>query len=61
MHTQKVAVTIPKDLMALIDEMSRNEGLSRSKYISSVLREKLESEKKRYVKKNMIKYFQINQ
>ena len=50
MHTQKVAVTIPKDLVALIDEISKNEGLSRSKYISSVLREKLESEKNRYIK-----------
>ncbi|MFW6104154.1 MAG: ribbon-helix-helix domain-containing protein [Bacteroidota bacterium] len=56
MHTQKVAVTIPKDLVALIDEISKNEGLSRSKYISSVLREKLESEKNRYIKE---KYNQV--
>ncbi len=49
MHTQKVAVTIPKDLVALINKIRKSEGLSRSKYISEVLREKLESEKNRFI------------
>lgn len=56
MHTQKIAVSIPKDLVALIDKISKNEGLSRSKYISLVLREKLEAEQNRYIKE---KYNQI--
>lgn len=56
MHTQKVAVTIPKDLVALIDEIRKSDGLSRSKYISEVLREKLESEKNRFIQE---KYNQV--
>ena len=45
MHTQKVAITIPADLVIMIDDISRQMGLSRSKYISTVLREKVLFEK----------------
>ena len=50
MNTQKVAVTIPKELVVMIDDISKKRGLSRSKFISSVLREKVTSERKRHVK-----------
>jgi metal-responsive CopG/Arc/MetJ family transcriptional regulator len=48
MHTQKVAVTIPKDIIIIIDKMSKQEGMSRSKFISRILREKVrEKEEKK--------------
>jgi len=50
MHTQKVAVTIPKDLIVVIDAMSKKKGLSRSKFISTLLKEKLTSDRNRHIK-----------
>ena len=50
MHTQKVAISIPKELVTMIDDISKKRGLSRSKFISTVLREKLISEKNRHIK-----------
>ena len=50
MHTQKIAISIPKELVTMIDDISKKRGLSRSKFISTVLREKLISEKNRYIK-----------
>ena len=50
MNTQKVAITIPGDLVAIIDDFSRRLGLSRSAYISIVLREKVNDEKERELK-----------
>jgi len=41
MNTQKVAITIPIDILAKIDAISGKLVLSRSKYISTLLREKL--------------------
>ena len=41
MNTQKVAITIPIDILAKIDVISKQLGLSRSKYISILLKEKL--------------------
>ena len=40
-NTRKVAMTIPEDLLGEIDEMSRHRGVSRSRLISELLREKL--------------------
>ena len=57
MNTQKVAITIPADLVAIIDEISRQLGLSRSKYISTVLREKVLSEKERQIKESYNRIF----
>jgi len=45
MNTQKVAITVPKDLIVVIDEISRLKGISRSKFISNVLSEKARDEK----------------
>ena len=41
MNTKKVAMTIPEDLLGELDEMSRQRGVSRSRLISELLREKL--------------------
>ena len=57
MHTQKVAITIPADLVIMIDDISRQMGLSRSKYISTVLREKVLSEKERQIKDSYNRVF----
>ena len=50
MNTQKVAITIPVDLVTMVDAISKERGMSRSKYISSVLREKVLNEKERQLK-----------
>lgn len=47
MPTQKIAITVPIDLIEMIDQASRALGLSRSRYISTVLREKLLHEQQR--------------
>jgi metal-responsive CopG/Arc/MetJ family transcriptional regulator len=41
MNTQKVAITIPADLVVMIDDISKQLGMFRSKNISTVLREKV--------------------
>jgi metal-responsive CopG/Arc/MetJ family transcriptional regulator len=50
MHTQKVAITIPKELVTMIDNISKKRGLSRSKLISIMLREKLMAERDQFIK-----------
>ena len=40
-NTKKVAMTIPEDLLREIDELSYQKGISRSRLISELLREKL--------------------
>ena len=50
MNTQKVAITIPTDLVSMIDDISKQKGMSRSKYISTVLREKAITEKEKRIK-----------
>jgi metal-responsive CopG/Arc/MetJ family transcriptional regulator len=57
MHTQKVAITIPADLVIMIDDISKQLGLSRSKYISTVLREKVLIEKERQIKDSYNRVF----
>ena len=50
MNTQKVAITIPSDLVVMIDAISRRRKVSRSRFISTVLREKLIEERNRHLK-----------
>jgi metal-responsive CopG/Arc/MetJ family transcriptional regulator len=57
MNTQKVAITIPADLVVMIDDISKQKGLSRRKYISTVLRENLLSEKERKIKDSYNRVF----
>jgi metal-responsive CopG/Arc/MetJ family transcriptional regulator len=49
MTTQKVAITMPEELMKDIDMISKTKGLSRSRYISSALSLKVADEKKRFI------------
>ena len=41
MRTEKVAITIPSDLVALIDGIRSKRGVSRSKFITLLLRQKI--------------------
>ena len=50
MNTQKIAITIPKNLLSLIDSFSKKKGVSRSRYISILLQQKLEEEKNLIIK-----------
>ena len=50
MRTQKIAITIPKELVVMVDDISKKRGLSRSKFISMVVREKVLSEESRHIK-----------
>ena len=50
MNTQKVAITMPADLVKEVDEVSKKMGLSRSKYISVVLRERLLSDRENQIR-----------
>ena len=50
MNTQKVAISMPADLVVQIDIISKQKGMSRSRFISTVLREKVLNEKERQIK-----------
>ena len=41
MNTKKIAITIPRDLIMTIDLLSREQGVSRSKFITEILKEKI--------------------
>jgi metal-responsive CopG/Arc/MetJ family transcriptional regulator len=47
--TQKVAITMPQVLIKEIDTVSKKKGLSRSRYITQAVYEKIENEKKRLI------------
>jgi len=49
-NTQKIAITIPSDLLTSIDKISKKKGFSRSRFISEVLREKIRNENKKEIK-----------
>ena len=50
MNTQKVAITVPKNIIIMIDKISKAKGISRSRLISSMLEQKLSEEKFSYLK-----------
>jgi metal-responsive CopG/Arc/MetJ family transcriptional regulator len=50
MNTQKVAISMPEDLIKDIDLISKKKGLSRSRYIASALCAKVADEKKELLK-----------
>ncbi len=50
MNTQQIAISIPVDMVSVIDEISKRKGVSRSKFISIVLHEKIATEKKQCLK-----------
>ena len=45
-----MAITLPADLMTMIDDIRKKQGMSRSKYISTILREKIINEKEKQLK-----------
>ena len=51
------AITVPKDLITVVDEISRQRGISRSKFISIVLRERINNEKDKQLKDAYNKVF----
>lgn len=57
MNTQKIAITIPADLVMVVDAISKQRRLSRSRFISMVLREKLQEEKDRHLKDVYDRFF----
>ena len=57
MNTQKVAITMPIDLLKTIDDISKQKGISRSRYISIILREKMLDEKGRQIKASYNRVF----
>jgi hypothetical protein len=50
LNTQKVAITVPRNIIIMIDKISKTKGISRSKLISSMLEQKLSEEKFAYLK-----------
>jgi metal-responsive CopG/Arc/MetJ family transcriptional regulator len=48
-HTQKVAISMPEILIKEIDALSKKMGLSRSRYITLAVSEKINAEKKKYI------------
>jgi len=50
MNTQQIAISIPVDLVSIIDEISKRKGVSRSKFISMALYEKIAAEEKQSLK-----------
>ena len=56
-HTQKVAISMPEVLVKEIDALSKRRGLSRSRYITQAVSEKIEAEKKRFITKSYDKIF----
>jgi metal-responsive CopG/Arc/MetJ family transcriptional regulator len=57
MHTQKVAITVPQEIILMIDEISKAKGISRSKLISKMLEQQLAQEKSAYLKKTYDQVF----
>ncbi len=50
MHTQKITITIPRDLVTTVNELSKQKQLSRSKFIANVLKEKVIEEKEKQIR-----------
>ena len=50
MNTDKIAISIPTDLVSIIDRIRTKRGVSRSKYITLLLREKIMDEQEREIR-----------
>ncbi len=57
MNTQKVSITMPTNLLTTIDDISKQKGMSRSRYISTILREKVLDEKEKQIKSSYNRVF----
>ena len=50
MNTKKIAITVPKDLIMTIDLLSLENGVSRSKFITDILKEKISKDENDRIK-----------
>jgi metal-responsive CopG/Arc/MetJ family transcriptional regulator len=50
MNTDKIAISMPSDMLSVIDRIRTKRGVSRSKFITLLLREKLMDEQEREVR-----------
>jgi hypothetical protein len=57
MNTKKVAITMPKNLVAMVDTIRKDQGLSRSRFISKVVEEKISDERDRHLKEAFDRVF----
>jgi metal-responsive CopG/Arc/MetJ family transcriptional regulator len=57
MRTEKVAITIPSDLVATIDAIRSRRGVSRSKFITLLLRQKVQDEQEREIRETYDRVF----
>ena len=52
-----MAITVPIDLLTIIDDISKQEGISRSRYISDILREKVLHENEKRIRASYNRVF----
>ena len=52
-HTQKVAISMPEILVKEIDALIEKKGMSRSRYITQAVSEKIKTDKKSIIKENL--------
>ncbi len=50
MNTKKIAITVPKDLVMTIDLLSLEKGISRSRFITDILKEEISKAEKDKIK-----------
>ena len=50
MNTIKIAITVPEDIVMTIDLLSSESGVSRSKFITDVLKEKISKDQNDKIK-----------
>jgi metal-responsive CopG/Arc/MetJ family transcriptional regulator len=61
MNTIKVAITVPENLVSAIDILSKQSKLSRSRFITNVLQEKVTREKEKILKEAYDHIFSDNE
>ena len=57
MRTEKIAITIPSDLVSVIDDIRNKRGISRSKFITNILREKIKDDQAREIRETYDRIF----
>ena len=57
MNTKKVAITIPSDLLKIIDNIRSEQSLSRSKFITLLLRQKILEERSLQIRQSYDRVF----
>ena len=60
MNTKKIAITVPGDLVMTIDLLCFESGVSRSKFITDILREKISKDKNDKIKASYDRVFSDN-